>query len=192
MRLDVQYKNVADIDECILDEFNSLIKEEHWVEYKYRANLFGTVENTPSTPNLYDSIMLRHHIDFCKGKEEPTNPCIENYKFFDYYFPVLDKILNRLSEFYVIDDYTSLLCNLRPGGQLAMHCDGGVGLEDIHRVHIPITTNPEAWYFVEDTQLNMLKGRIYEIDNQRFHGIHNVGQTDRIHLLVNIYGSPKG
>lgn len=132
---------------------------------------------------LYDSIMLRHSTEW-------KTETIRNMPLYDKYELSMRPILEIIGQHYKINDYASLIAKLKPNGVAAKHVDSGEFLEPIHRLHIPLQTNPECMYQIEGGDVNMKVGSMYEIGNQRRHGVINSGASDRIHLIVNVYGHP--
>lgn len=80
----------------------------------------------------------------------------------------------------------SLYANLPAKQKIPVHCDGGYYLLNVHRLHIPIITNDAVEFFLNGDVINMKTGSCYEINNAREHGVSNNGDTDRIHLIMDI------
>lgn len=76
-----------------------------------------------------------------------------------------------------------MLARLPAGAFIAPHTDGDTGGTRPHKIHVPIATNPEAWFFVEGARHHFEEGRAYEVNNAAGHGVTNGGATDRIHLI---------
>ena len=55
--------------------------------------------------------------------------------------------------------------------------------DDHIRIHIPISTNDQAWFYHGTTKLNLEVGKAYIINTKRMHYTINNGLTDRIHIL---------
>jgi hypothetical protein len=79
------------------------------------------------------------------------------------------------------------LPSLKSGGLIPPHTDKGVTLRTVHRIHVPIYTNPSAIFTVGGESINMLEGSAYEINNVREHSVINEGRTPRVHLLFDLY-----
>jgi len=56
----------------------------------------------------------------------------------------------------------------------------------IHKYHIPITTNDKVWTQVNGERLHMEPGECWELNNNLLHNGANEGNTDRIHLTIEI------
>lgn len=162
----------------LLERMCSLIEEPDWFFYDYRKPMFPT-----SSTGLYDSILLRHSSEY-------TTSTIRNMPLFDKFALALEPIIEFIKQYYVVDEYAAFLARLQAGGQIAKHVDRGEFLETVYRLHIPLKTNTQALYLVDYGVVCMKVGTMYEIDNQRNHGVTNGGTTDRIHLIVNVYGKP--
>lgn len=76
-----------------------------------------------------------------------------------------------------------MLARLPAGAFIAPHTDGDAAGTRPHKIHIPVTTNAEAWFFVESERFHFEEGRAYEVNNAARHGVTNAGTTDRIHLI---------
>ena len=172
MKLDVPLKIVGSVDQVVLRKMLDKITPEDWLVYDYRK----------PEQNMADcsSIVLRH------SSEYSTNT-IRNMPLYGKFEDEVLELLAALRKFYPFREYVAFLALLRPGGVIGKHIDGGEFLETIHRLHIPIKTNPDCFYLVEDIRINMTVGTVYEIDNTRLHGVENNGSEGRIHLVFNLY-----
>ena len=66
-----------------------------------------------------------------------------------------------------------------PGTFIDIHPDN----DEFLKIHIPIKTNPNAWFFFEDERFNMEEGSAYIVNTVAPHGTDNQGDTDRVHLI---------
>lgn len=65
------------------------------------------------------------------------------------------------------------------------HIDGDVSV----RLHIPIETNPEAWFEIEGRRYHLpADGSAYLVNTSRIHRIGNPGETRRSHIVSVVYG----
>lgn len=78
----------------------------------------------------------------------------------------------------------SCLVNLLPHGRVLEHKDD---TEEIllhtHRVHLPIKTNPDVDFVIEDVVFKLEYGHVYEFSNQVFHYVSNRSAENRVHLI---------
>jgi hypothetical protein len=96
------------------------------------------------------------------------------------------------------------LADLPPQERILPHIDSGEFLEIPSRIHIPIQTNPDVLYriggiYIEDEldetaqtqilakEIHMQTGEVWDIDNMSYHSVTNGGNTNRWHLIINIW-----
>lgn len=175
MKLDVPYKVVGEIDKQLTDAFLNKLVENDWYVYDYRLPMGGMKD--------CNSIPLRHSSEY-------TSATIRNMPLYEKFEKELQDVLDYLRTFYEFEEYVAFMARLQPNGVIDAHADSGEFLEQIHRIHVPLQSNSDCVYTVEDLELNMKVGAVYEIDNMRVHGVYNNGNEYRIHLIVNLY--PKG
>lgn len=84
-----------------------------------------------------------------------------------------------------------LYVNLPAGQNILDHKDGGYYLSVVHRLHIPIITNPNVSFIIGDTKFHMEEGNLYEINNQQRHAVCNSSDMDRVHLIIDIIPKDK-
>jgi len=70
-----------------------------------------------------------------------------------------------------------------PGSRIDLHSDN----DEFLKIHIPIETNSDAWFFFEGEKFNLEVGSAYMINTVVPHGTDNLGTTDRIHLIFKIH-----
>ena len=142
-----------------------------WDSFDYRQkNSEGNHAATKSVPLIFD-----------ENRKEAIKT--NNYQLFE-------EELTKISEIFKekIGDgilFTALLINLPAGKKIGLHTDVGENFEQSRRIHIPIQTNEECLFSVEEDTRNLKEGEIWEINNTgKNHKVVNNGNTDRIHLLV--------
>jgi hypothetical protein len=179
MKLDVDQKLIGNIDNNVSDDIVATIKQEH---YDYN-NIRSTMGNLQQT----QSIMLRYFDDY-------KNAGLQDYKkhFIDtdlmpLYRKHVDKLLTELYKHYEFSDYMCFIAMLIPYGKVGMHIDSAPFLDECHRVHIPLKTNENVFYIIENKKYNWKKNGIYEFDNKRSHGVENNSGEERIHFMFNLY-----
>ena len=100
--------------------------------------------------------------------------------------PLTNKIINKLENHFNGKVGKCLYISLPAGKKVYPHRDYGYYLTNVHRCHIPIITNDRVEFFLNGEIVNMITGVCYEINNFNEHGVDNKGDSDRIHLLVDI------
>lgn len=76
-----------------------------------------------------------------------------------------------------------MLAKLPPKSFIAPHTDGTSNGSIPHKIHIPIETNKDSFFYVEEEKFHFKEGRAYEVNNSAKHAVANNGSTDRIHLI---------
>ena len=65
------------------------------------------------------------------------------------------------------------------------HCDLGLYFLFSHRIHIPIITNENIDFFIEDKKFNLKCNSVYEVNNYKTHSVINKNENfERIHLII--------
>lgn len=54
------------------------------------------------------------------------------------------------------------------------------------RVHIPLKSDPHAYFYTGGKFFHMDVGKVYMIDPSEEHGVVNLGRNERIHLIFNM------
>lgn len=79
------------------------------------------------------------------------------------------------------------LLRLMPGAEIKPHTDYKLGYEnDNFRIHIPITTNDQILFVLNNEELKMLPGECWYTNVNFTHYVSNQGKTDRIHLVIDL------
>ena len=74
---------------------------------------------------------------------------------------------------------------LSAGSVIREHVDAELGWEHGEvRLHVPIITNPEVEFYIEDRRITMKEGECWYLDLGRPHRVQNRGTTDRLHLVI--------
>jgi hypothetical protein len=77
------------------------------------------------------------------------------------------------------------LLQLAPGKNINTHSDDGDGWAiGKVRLHIPIITHDEVYFFVDDERVIMKPGELWYCDFTRPHRVHNKSDIGRVHLVI--------
>jgi hypothetical protein len=77
------------------------------------------------------------------------------------------------------------LLRLGPGASIREHRDHRLSFEDGEvRLHVPITTSPDAEFVLAGTAVPMAAGECWYLDLTRPHRAHNRGAAPRVHLVI--------
>lgn len=79
------------------------------------------------------------------------------------------------------------LMRLRPGGHILRHSDPLHTIaRDLVRLHIPMLTNPEVRFLVNDVRVPLQAGETWHVDVRFPHEVANLGDTMRVHLVMDL------
>ncbi len=177
------------------DDFNFRFYKKYDIE-----NILNKVKNIGDEWNTYS---VRQNIKYAE-KRNPhlyTNTFVIQYHSFDWSFG--DKINSEVKDTGMLDSVSDivkdlelmcegvsgrvLLIKLFANKDVSEHTDRGEYLSAVRRFHIPIITNDLVSYTVNGETINMKEGECWEINNQRSHSVLNNSNTDRVHLLIDIF-----
>ena len=177
MKLDIDYKEICDIDLSIVDNILNNITEEDWFIDDYRKHAVSM--------NDVNSIPI-FHSERC-GIDPRALWSVEKRPLFEKYYPLISPILEIFKQHYDYNFHASFLSRVKPQGKIDIHRDVGEFLERCHRIHVPIQTNEDVFYYIDGKEYNWIRGKSYEFDNTLQHGVFNRSSEYRIHLVVNLY-----
>jgi hypothetical protein len=97
--------------------------------------------------------------------------------------PVVSELLEHFSEY--CSSYQWMLSVVMPGHSIPAHVDGQASYWKT-RVHVPLTSNDQSFFFVEDRPFNFDPGFAYCVDTTKRHAVTNDGDTPRIHFMFDV------
>ena len=80
-----------------------------------------------------------------------------------------------------------MLARMPAGGVIHPHIDANPAAKWPHKIHVPITTNPEVVSFFGGEEHGFPVGEAVEVNNLGPHWVRNGGAADRIHLIFEYY-----
>lgn len=100
---------------------------------------------------------------------------------------ILDSCLyfKEILDGFLFEKTAVRLLQLAVGAEIKPHSDHCLGYEDgSFRLHIPIITNPDVEFILDNNRLIMNEGECWYIDANFTHSVANRGKQDRIHLVI--------
>jgi hypothetical protein len=79
-----------------------------------------------------------------------------------------------------------LLVKLASNSSVYPHVDGGYYLNSAHRVHIPVKTNKDVLFTVNNVQRHLAINECIEISNSHEHSVVNNSSEERVHIICDI------
>lgn len=93
--------------------------------------------------------------------------------------------LKEVIDSFLFEKTTVRLLRLAAGAHIKPHTDNELGYEDgCFRIHIPIITNPDVAFILDNQRLIMNEGECWYINANFTHSVANKGNQDRIHLVI--------
>ena len=81
----------------------------------------------------------------------------------------------------------AMLARLAAGHGIDPHTDSGPMAPSVHKIHVPLTTNPRATLTVAGADFHLQAGYAWEVNNLRLHGAFNGGGQDRVHFIFEVF-----
>lgn len=69
-----------------------------------------------------------------------------------------------------------------PGTMISQHIDN----DDYFKIHIPIKVNDNSYFIFGEDKDVMLPNKMYLVETKYMHGTHNLGDTNRVHMLFKL------
>lgn len=101
--------------------------------------------------------------------------------------PVLDLMpyVKEILDAWQCEKHAVRLLSLAPGSFIKPHKDPGCAYHDgSFRVHIPVVTNPDVYFTIDEDRLQLKAGECWYMNFSATHSIVNQGNTPRIHLVM--------
>lgn len=140
--------------------------------------------------NDFDVFHHTQHVifRFIAGNRDPED-CYANPAW-DIWKPVLMPIMQQAIAPYNFRNPVfpkAMLAKLAAGYAIDPHYDGAGSNQRVHKIHVPLITNPDAAFVVSDQRFHLEVGHAYEVNNIASHGAANHGQQDRIHFIFEVF-----
>ena len=93
--------------------------------------------------------------------------------------------IKTVTDFFKIEKTAIRLMKLDAAAVIKPHSDPDLNYEEGEvRIHIPVITNPQVFFYIEDERLLMEEGSCWYMNVSLKHKVSNQGTTDRIHLVI--------
>lgn len=152
-------------------QFIEGIPAELWNEHINRAGLFNVHRET-------ETVAFKFTVGF--GQKVTTYPV---------WHEAGDAILETINALMVLQEGRVMRCivvKLPAGGVVYPHVDSDNNFGDTHRIHVPLKSDDNVVFIVDQERIPMIPGVAVEINNQRIHTVVNSGREDRLTLIVDI------
>jgi len=141
-------------------------------------------------PNKFDALSKAEHIVF----RFPKSLLSHEESYYTECWPDWEGLLEPIIE-QAVSAYgykrgqapRIMLAKLPPNSEVKKHIDKSPSAQFPHKIHVPLKTNKDAFFYVNGKTLNMKAGNVYEVNNNELHWAVNNGNTDRVHLIFEYY-----
>jgi len=142
-------------------------------------------------PNKYRNLNETRHImfRFVSGLDNVFEfhdlPLWEEWK--EVLSPIMEQAAIRLG-YQSYRFPRAMFARLPAGGEISPHQDVAAS-HYIHKIHVPLITNPKTIFHVGGKTMHLPCGEMIEINNKAVHSVRNDGETDRIHFIFECYNA---
>jgi quercetin dioxygenase-like cupin family protein len=145
--------------------------ETDWKNYNFRQRTFKVHEQTNTIPLIWDEKLMAEpkvYDEFKKYTTELNDICL--------------LLTNNIGPGSLA---TAVLVNLFSKKEIIRHKDSRKFFKIIHRIHIPIVTDPKCVFEIDGEVKHLPEGAVVEINNNnKYHSVKNNSDIDRVHLLI--------
>lgn len=164
------FNYIGEFDISSIAEKVKSLSDDDWNEFDYRQKKFPAHKETLTIPLLFDNDFDSYPIA---------------YKFFNLFEEDVVKVHAFFSQFYKTGRFARLiLVKLLANSEITPHYDQGNSLNQGLRHHIPIITNDKVFFQISKDIKHLKQNEVWEINNQRLHGVKNESAEDRVHMIV--------
>jgi len=149
-----------------------------WLIDTSRQNTFETHQHTFS----YEMMSM----DYLTGIDLPLICQIKRSLVSEESNYELQKIYDSLEQLVDGKVIRSELISMNPRSRIRTHKDRSDILYVARRFHIPIKTNADVLFTTGGETKHLEQGRLYELNNIKYHSVHNNSSENRIHLIVDV------
>ena len=170
--------NFKFIEFCEIEDIHDYVKKfsNEWYYNTSRQEDYDPHKFTTSY------FIYEHSNDWIPGEPYNTKLVCEDLEFVE----IISPIIKKLETIYDGKVGKTLFINLAAGKEVIEHKDAGDYLGMARRIHIPIITNQDVDFMINNETINMKYGECWEINNNRNHYVNNRSTQDRVHLLIDI------
>jgi aspartyl/asparaginyl beta-hydroxylase len=140
-------------------------------------------------PNKFDLLNDTQHIVLRYINEPSSVFDFHDLPIWDEWKEVLLPIMEQAAKALGYKNYRFprvMLARLPAGSEISEHTDGDAN-HYIHKIHVPLSTNPDTIFYVGKQERHLPVGEIMEVNNKRMHAVKNDGELDRIHFIFECY-----
>lgn len=179
MHIDTPYK-LLDItpNQELLDFDFSTLTMEHWT----RNTTLGK-----NLPQIFGEIFTFSILKFHMSKW--NNPLAYDTEICNDDHPIHSLMLNevrKVEKLYNATAKIAVLDGMPPGAKIYPHNDKSKLYDLAHRVHLPLVTNENVKFSIDNVEYHFKAGQFFEFNNKLVHSVDNNSELFRIHLVMDL------
>ena len=152
-------------------------KPELWKEIQTRQKFINSPHKDTETIHVRGALkMSAYYLMWDIGAYD--YPCMEYLK--PALVPLMRPILDKLE---VKEMGRVMIVNLKPCGHVTKHNDQGTYADHYSRFHLVLKSNPHCSQTCGNDSQRFEVGDGWWFNHKELHTAHNVGETDRIHII---------
>lgn len=136
-------------------------------------------------------LFLMIQISHATGKPIPVKTVSDKHSLIESLQPLIEYLENYENGFVGNVMFANLPsgCVIHPHYDYHLNNSTSIGryMNSVHRYHIPIITNENVEFVIDGEKMKMLPGECWEIHNGKLHSVSNLGGSDRVHLIIDIF-----
>lgn len=171
-------RRLGSVDIGVLKAAVLAIPESLWqAENAAKPNRFEALDSTAH-------IIFRFIADFRDWRTDYSRPIWDEWR------ALLEPVLQAAVADYGYAEPAFprvMLARMPVGGVIQPHRDANPAAKWPHKVHVPIQTNDGVVFRVDGQSFRIAEGEAVELNNMGIHAVENRGDTDRIHLIFEVY-----
>ena len=152
-------------------------KPELWKEIQTRQKFINSPHKDTETIHVRGALkMSAYYLMWDIGAYD--YPCMEYLK--PALVPLMRPILDKLE---VKEMGRVMIVNLKPCGHVTKHNDQGTYADHYQRFHLVLKSNQHCSQTCGNDSQRFEVGDVWWFNHKELHTAHNVGDTDRIHII---------
>ena len=147
-------------------------------------------EEDRNKPNQFDVLRHTRHVIFRFCDFEDIRKVRSNPGWKIWHNSLL-AVMDQASAAYGFTDPVypkAMFASLAAASGIDPHTDCGAATHFVHKIHVPVRTEPAATFTVGDLMQHLRRGYAYEVNNTLPHGAFNGGNRERVHFIFEVYG----
>lgn len=171
------YKHLGTMDVSLIKKVCESYTLQDWTKYDKRQKIHVVHRETHTIPLIWNKVI---GLAVLSKKNFTYHPEYEKFKI------EIDNLDKNLQAYFKYGNIISaILVKMPAHTNIYPHKDAQLGFHFTHRIHIPIVTDKECVFRIENEFKHLEEGNIYELNNTgKIHAVYNRSKVDRIHLLI--------